>query len=166
MRESKEERFHRVAEARTNKAISMIRLLGNCSNSMVYVSRPDQVEQIFAALQTELDRARKRFVNSAGRRKRFSLSEEPEPETTTEPSIQISLPDGTALRAVAYQQDDYPAINIYWDSRRDESPELICFAEYNPERSPCHELCAAAYQADKEDTTYYKPYVPEGGDQA
>lgn len=83
-----------------------------------------------------------------------------------EPSIRIELPDGTFLRAVAYQQGDYPAINIYWDSSREESPERICFAEYNPEHSPCHELCIAAYQSDEEDTSYYKSYIPEGDEQS
>lgn len=32
MRESKPDRFRRVAEARVNKIIKMVRLLGNCSN--------------------------------------------------------------------------------------------------------------------------------------
>lgn len=59
VKESKEDRFHRVAEARTNKILSMIRLLGNCSNPMVYTSSPEQVEQIFTALQTEFDKAKK-----------------------------------------------------------------------------------------------------------
>lgn len=163
MKESKEDRFRRVVEARVNKLIKMLRLLGNCSG-IAYAYTPDQVEQVFAALQTELDNAHQRFAHSGKGKKRFSLSDEPEQKAATQenPSIGIPLPDGTSLRAVAYQQEDYPSINIYWDSEREESPELICFAEYNPERSPCHELCIAAYQSHKEDTTYYKPYIKEG----
>lgn len=34
--ESKREKFVRLAEARTNKIIDMIRLLGNCSNKSNY----------------------------------------------------------------------------------------------------------------------------------
>ena len=36
MKESKIDRFRRVAEARANKIIKMIRLLGNCSETGVY----------------------------------------------------------------------------------------------------------------------------------
>ena len=36
MKESKIDRFRRVAEARVNKIIKMIRLLGNCSGTGVY----------------------------------------------------------------------------------------------------------------------------------
>ena len=36
MNESKTDRFRRVAEARVNKIIKMIRLLGNCSGTGVY----------------------------------------------------------------------------------------------------------------------------------
>ena len=36
-KESKEERFRRLAEARVNKIIPMIRLLGNLSNTGIYV---------------------------------------------------------------------------------------------------------------------------------
>lgn len=36
MRESRPDRFRRVAEARVNKIIKMVRLLGNCSNLAVY----------------------------------------------------------------------------------------------------------------------------------
>ena len=49
MKESKEERFHRVVEARVNKLIKMLRLLGNCSG-VAYAYTPEQVEQIFSTL--------------------------------------------------------------------------------------------------------------------
>lgn len=47
MKESKEDRFCRVAEARVNKIIKMMRLLGNCSNNAVYAFSPEQVEKFF-----------------------------------------------------------------------------------------------------------------------
>ena len=36
MKETKSERFRRVAEARVNKIIRMLRLLGNCAATSVY----------------------------------------------------------------------------------------------------------------------------------
>ena len=58
MKETKEARFRRVAEARVNKLIRMLRLLGNCSGTNTYAYDDDAVEQIFTELQVELDRAR------------------------------------------------------------------------------------------------------------
>ena len=157
MRESKSDRFCRVAEARVNKIIKMVRLLGNCSNPAVYAFSGEQVQQIFATLRDELDRAQKRYTQSE--KKRFSMTEEQ--CASKYQTIVLPLPDGTWLRAVAYEGGSYPAINIYWDTDSEEVDGPICFAEYNPERSPCHEVCIGAYQSDKDDTTYYKPYMAE-----
>ena len=60
--ESKRERFVRIAEARTNKIINMIQLLGNCSNQSAYEYSSKDVNKIFNAIQTELDEAKKRFT--------------------------------------------------------------------------------------------------------
>ena len=57
MKESKADRFRRVAEARVNKIIKMIRLLGNCSGTGVYEFTDAQAAYIFSALQSELDKA-------------------------------------------------------------------------------------------------------------
>ena len=76
------------------------------------------------------------------------------------PHITLPLPDGTHLRAVAYADTTYPAINLYL-LRDGEPEELVCFAEYNSEHSPCHELCIGVYTSDAEDTQYYGPYRPE-----
>ena len=59
--ESRRERFVRLAEARTNKIIDMIQLLGNCSNQSQYEYSQKDVTKIFNAIQTELDAAKKRF---------------------------------------------------------------------------------------------------------
>lgn len=61
MQESKRERFVRLAEARTNKIIDMIQLLGNCSNQSQYEYTQKDVSKIFSAIQSELDDAKKRF---------------------------------------------------------------------------------------------------------
>ena len=73
--------------------------------------------------------------------------------------ISLTLPDNSVLPAVAFQQDDYPGINIYLE--QEEIPQLACFVEYNPERSPCHMVCIGAYQSNDDETTYYEPYEAE-----
>ena len=49
MKESKADRFRRVAEARVNKIIKVIRLLGNCSGTSVYAYTDAQVAYLFSA---------------------------------------------------------------------------------------------------------------------
>lgn len=51
--ESKRERFVRLAEARTNKIIDMLKLLGNCSNSNVYEYTKADVEKSLEQLTTQ-----------------------------------------------------------------------------------------------------------------
>ena len=60
-KETKREKFVRIAEARTNKIINMIQLLGNCSNQNLYEYSQKDVNKIFNAIQTELDEAKKRY---------------------------------------------------------------------------------------------------------
>lgn len=60
--ESKAERFKRIAEARVNKIIAMIRLLGQCSTPSNYEFTDSQVNYIFSALQAELDKAKNVFL--------------------------------------------------------------------------------------------------------
>jgi len=59
--ETKRDRFVRVAEARTNKIIDMIQLLGNCSNVNNYEYTQQDVEKIFNAIDTELREVKKKF---------------------------------------------------------------------------------------------------------
>ena len=62
--ESKRERFVRLAEARTNKIIDMVQLLGNCSNSSIYEYTQQDVDQIFSAIEAEVREAKKKFAKS------------------------------------------------------------------------------------------------------
>ncbi len=66
MSESKKEKFVRLAENRTNKALEMIRLIGNLSNKAVYDYSSKDVEKIFHALETEVALAKKQFTASGG----------------------------------------------------------------------------------------------------
>lgn len=162
--ECKADRFIRVAEARVNKIIKMIQLLGNCSMPSVYEFTDSQTEYIFSALQSELDKAKKRFLVRAPRpRERFSLSEEykPEPEVILDPTIVLALPDGTYLRAKAIDDENFPAINVYWDRNSSEDAGEVCFVEYNPERHEGPRVCIGAFQSDSDKNTYYEPYLAE-----
>lgn len=71
--ESKKERFVRIAEARTNKIIGMIRLLGNCSNKGNYEYSEDDVKAIFSAIESELKNAKSKFAESVNTDKVFKL---------------------------------------------------------------------------------------------
>ncbi len=165
--ESKDERFVRLAEARVNKILAMLRLLGNLSHPGSYAYSRDQVEKIFAKLQLELINAKMRFLQSEkSRRRRFSLSEpylvnDPEKEEIT-PTFAFPLPDGTYLRAVAYPNIDYPCINIYWDNGVNEPSYPICFAEFNSGKPDGQQVCIGAYCDTEEDTKYYEPYNTAG----
>ena len=61
MQETKREKFVRLAEARTNKIIDMLQLLGNCSNTSAYDYTQQDVEKIFGAIEDELKEAKKKF---------------------------------------------------------------------------------------------------------
>jgi len=74
IKESKRDRFVRVAEARTAKIISMIRLLGNCSNKAVYEYQAKDLKKIFKAIDDALEDARIRYsLSRTGTKDVFSL---------------------------------------------------------------------------------------------
>lgn len=72
--ETKRDRFVRLAEARTNKIIDMIQLLGNCSNTSVYDYSQQDIEKIFNAIENELRDAKKKFSRTDSKKSsRFTL---------------------------------------------------------------------------------------------
>lgn len=72
--ETKRERFVRLAEARTNKIIDMLQLLGNCSNSSTYDYTQQDVDKIFSAIESEVREAKKKFNRVESKKgSRFSL---------------------------------------------------------------------------------------------
>ena len=155
-KETKADRFVRLAEARVNKLIKMIRLLGNCSMKCNYEFTKEQVSQIFATLYEELHLARAKYLLSAKGKQRFTLSDE-SGDAPVFPGVDLALPDGTVLRATAVEDENFPAINI--DLIGLEDPERICFVEFNPERSSCHKVCIGVYQSDKDEPIFYEQYV-------
>jgi hypothetical protein len=73
-KESKNERFKRLAEARTERALYSIRLLGNLSNKSIYDFSDAEVRKIFKALETELELSHDKFTRSRSKRRQgFSL---------------------------------------------------------------------------------------------
>lgn len=73
MTETKNERFIRVAEARTNKILNMIRLLGNCSSKSNYEYTEDDVKKIFNAIESELKTTKAKFFEANNSEKIFKL---------------------------------------------------------------------------------------------
>ena len=72
--ESKHQRFVRLAEARTNKIIATLRLLGNCSSPAVYEYSTNDVNKIFRAIRDAMEDAENRFRKKGSGNRRFSLS--------------------------------------------------------------------------------------------
>lgn len=66
--ESKREKFVRLAEARTNKIINMLQLLGNCSNTNTYEYTSQDVDKIFVAIENGVRDAKRKF-NKIGNKK-------------------------------------------------------------------------------------------------
>ena len=73
MKETKNEKFVRIAESRTNKIIDMIKLLGNCSNKAVYEYDKEDVKKIFTAIENEIKIARTKFETVESNKKKFTL---------------------------------------------------------------------------------------------
>ena len=71
--ESKNERFIRIAETRTNKIINMIRLLGNCANKRNYDYTEDEVKKIFLAIENEIKLAKSKYAEAETTDKKFTL---------------------------------------------------------------------------------------------
>lgn len=74
MNNTKRENFKRIATNRVNKIIDLISKLQNLSNSSFYEYTDDQINQIFDAIQKELNKQRQKFENDSKRgKKRFEL---------------------------------------------------------------------------------------------
>ena len=71
--ETKRDRFIRLAEARTNKILEMMRLLGNCSSKANYEYTDEDVKKIFGALEKELKNTKNKFLGIEAKEERFTL---------------------------------------------------------------------------------------------
>lgn len=84
------------------------------------------------------------------------------------PSVSLPLPNGLVLEAVAIDDANFPAINLYLLNKYEEEREQIAFVEFNPERGSDGQVCIGAYADNEEDTVFYEPYhrekISEEGD--
>lgn len=64
----KRKKFVGLAEARVNRAIKDIRLIGNLANRAAYEYSDEDAKQIFRALQKEMEAAKSRFSGDTGGR--------------------------------------------------------------------------------------------------
>lgn len=71
--ETKRERFVRLAEARTNKILEMMRLLGNCSSKSNYEYTEEDIKKIFNTLEKELKNTKNRFLGLDAKDEKFTL---------------------------------------------------------------------------------------------
>jgi hypothetical protein len=62
-KETREERFKRVATRRTNEILNQIRILGNCSNKSSYSYTDEDIKKIFSAIEGALRTAKAMFGN-------------------------------------------------------------------------------------------------------
>lgn len=72
MKETKEERFKRIASKRTEKVLDALRKLGNCSSRGIYSYSNEDVNKIFNAVDAELKRV-KILYNNKAKSNKFSL---------------------------------------------------------------------------------------------
>lgn len=70
-KESKQEAFTRLAEARTNAVMEKLRVLGNCANPYAYEYTDEDIRKIFAAIEREVRATKAKF--GAGTRPEFRL---------------------------------------------------------------------------------------------
>jgi len=59
--ETPEERFKRVAEARTNAVLDKLRILGNLSNRQMYSYSEEDINKIFSAINKQIREIRAKF---------------------------------------------------------------------------------------------------------
>ena len=60
--ESKNAKFRRLAEKRTNAILDKIRILGHLSDKKRYEYSKDEVNHVFSAIEAELKRVREKFL--------------------------------------------------------------------------------------------------------
>ena len=69
--ETRKEKFIRLATYRTNLVLEKLRILGNLSNKTNYDYTDEEVNKIFAAIDSQLRIAKARFTGK--RKKEFKL---------------------------------------------------------------------------------------------
>jgi hypothetical protein len=63
-KETKNNRFKRVATKRTNEILDKIRILGNCSNKSSYDYSDEEINKIFSTIEKQLRLAKSKFIDN------------------------------------------------------------------------------------------------------
>ena len=58
---TKQERFKRLAEYRTNEVLKRLRVLGNCSNRSAYDYIEDDINKIFTEIERKVKEVKAKF---------------------------------------------------------------------------------------------------------
>ena len=69
MQETRRQRFKRIAGARTNQILDMLKLLDNCSNTGNYEYSENDVKKIFNAIEAEVKASKAKFIKSTKKNK-------------------------------------------------------------------------------------------------
>ncbi len=69
-------------------------------------------------------------------------------------TVRATLPNGMSIKAVAFQDEHNPAIDIYLEDGGNELP-ILAFVEYNKDKPNGQELQIGVYVEGREDTQYY-----------
>jgi len=64
-KESKQERFRRLATQRTNAVLHRLQILGHCANPQLYDYSEGDVRKIFLAIESEVKAVKAKFINSS-----------------------------------------------------------------------------------------------------
>jgi len=75
-KETRQQKFQRLAQARTNRILHILQLLGNLSNKSTYDYEKKHISKIFNAIKAETQIAQERFTSI--RSTLFTFEEDPE----------------------------------------------------------------------------------------
>ena len=70
---TKHKNFKRIAEARTEKVLDMLDLIGNLSNSSFYEYSDEEVKTIFDAIEQSVKTNKDKFNKKQKHKRRFTL---------------------------------------------------------------------------------------------
>lgn len=71
--ENRHSRFKRLAEARTEKVLDMIDLIGNLSNKSFYEYTDEEIKTIFDAIEKSVKDNKEKFKKDKKKKRRFTL---------------------------------------------------------------------------------------------
>ena len=60
-KETRRDRFKRIAKRRTNDILDNLRILGNCSNRLNYDYSDEEIEEIFRAIEDAVCKTKQMF---------------------------------------------------------------------------------------------------------